>query len=152
MYIYISEAAGEHRSHRPTKTLQCSCVNVSPSVYLYIVLPLGAYKSQLGGTYGLLLLVYTVNDPCDFIYIYISINVPNVHVITSTTTELHAEHPFLSPATWVERGVDQSHGSVCWSIHQMEWQTLDEMPLDLRPVDITKIQGPDDHRRNWSNT
>ena len=71
IYIYISEAAGEHRSHRPTKTLQCSCVNVSPSVYLYIVLPLGAYKSQLGGTYGLLLLVYTVNDPCDFIYIYI---------------------------------------------------------------------------------
>ena len=49
IYIHISEAAGEHRSHRPTKTLQCSCVNVSPSVYLYIVLPLGAYKSQLGG-------------------------------------------------------------------------------------------------------
>jgi len=29
-----------------------------------------------------------------YIYIYISINVPNVHVITSTTTELHAEHLF----------------------------------------------------------
>ena len=28
------------------------------------------------------------------LYIYISINVPNVHVITSTTTELHAEHLF----------------------------------------------------------
>ena len=36
-----------------------------------IVPPLGAYKSQLGGTYILSLLVYTVNVHCDlYIYIY----------------------------------------------------------------------------------
>ena len=39
--------------------------------YIYIVPPLGAYKSQLGGTYILSLLVYTVNVSCDLIYIYI---------------------------------------------------------------------------------
>ena len=33
--------------------------------YISIVPPLGAYKSQLGGTYSLSLLVSTVNDPCD---------------------------------------------------------------------------------------
>ena len=38
--------------------------------YIYIVPPLGAYKSQLGGTYILSLLVYTVNVSCDLIYIY----------------------------------------------------------------------------------
>ena len=37
--------------------------------YIYIVPPLGAYKSQLGGTYILSLLVYTVNVSCDLIYI-----------------------------------------------------------------------------------
>ena len=152
MYIYISEAAGEHRSHRPTKTLQCSCVNVSPSVYLYIVLPLGAYKSQLGG-----LMVYC----CWFILSMTPVNI-YIYIYINQRSKRACDHkhynrtacraPFLSPATWVERGVDQSHGSVRWSIHQMKWQTLDEMPLDLRPVDITEIQGPDDHRRNWSNT
>ena len=40
-------------------------------IYIYIVPPLGAYKSQLGGTYTLSLLVYTVNVSCDLIYIYI---------------------------------------------------------------------------------
>ena len=39
--------------------------------YIYIVPPLGAYKSQLGGTYILSLLVYTVNVSCDLIYIHI---------------------------------------------------------------------------------
>ena len=40
--------------------------------YIYIVPPLGAYKSQLGGTYILSLLVYTFNVSCDpYIYIYI---------------------------------------------------------------------------------
>ena len=38
--------------------------------YIYIVPPLGAYKSQLGGTYILSLLVYTFNVSCDPIYIY----------------------------------------------------------------------------------
>ena len=42
-----------------------------PAIYIYIVPPLGAYKSQLGGTYILSLLVYTVNVSCDLIYIYI---------------------------------------------------------------------------------
>ena len=40
-------------------------------IYIYIVPPLGAYKSQLGGTYTLSLLVYTVNVSCDLIYIYV---------------------------------------------------------------------------------
>ena len=41
-------------------------------IYIYIVPPLGAYKSQLGGTYILSLLVYTFNVSCDpYIYIYI---------------------------------------------------------------------------------
>ena len=39
--------------------------------YIYIVPPLGAFKSQLGGTYSILLLFYTVIDSCDYIiYIY----------------------------------------------------------------------------------
>ena len=41
--------------------------------YIYIVPPLGAYKSQLGGTYILSLLFYTFNVSCDPIYIYIYI-------------------------------------------------------------------------------
>ena len=44
----------------------CTC-----NIYIYIVPPLGAYKSQLGGTYTLSLLVYTVNVSCDLIYIYV---------------------------------------------------------------------------------
>ena len=36
--------------------------------YIYIVPPLGAYKSQLGGTYILSLLFYTFNVSCDPIY------------------------------------------------------------------------------------
>ena len=46
----------------------CTC-----NIYIYIVPPLGAFKSQLGGTYILSLLFYTVNVYCDctFIYIYI---------------------------------------------------------------------------------
>ena len=47
---------------RPTVYLQY--------IYIYIVPPLGAYKSQLGGTYTLSLLVYTVNVSCDLIYMY----------------------------------------------------------------------------------
>ena len=40
--------------------------------YIYIVPPLGAFKSQLGGTYSILLLFCTVIDSCDYItYIYI---------------------------------------------------------------------------------
>ena len=61
-------AAGEHCSQRPTKTLQCSCVNV-PALYIiytYIVQPLGAYKTQLGGTYISSLLFYIVNVYCDY--------------------------------------------------------------------------------------
>ena len=61
-------AAGEHCSQRPTKTLQCSCVNV-PALYIiytYIVQPLGAYKTQLGGTYISSLLFYMVNVYCDY--------------------------------------------------------------------------------------
>ena len=43
-----------------------------PAIYIYIyrVPPLGAYKSQLGGTYILSLLVYTFIVSCDPIYIY----------------------------------------------------------------------------------
>ena len=41
----------------------------------YIVPPLGAFKSQLGGTYSIPLLFYIVIDPCDyFIYIYIHVS------------------------------------------------------------------------------
>ena len=43
--------------------------------YIYIVPPLGAYKSQLGGTYILLLLVYMVNVYCDYTSIYMIIYV-----------------------------------------------------------------------------
>ena len=44
------------------------------SIYIYIIPPLGAYKSQLGGTYISSLLFYTVNFYCDSsIYIYIFI-------------------------------------------------------------------------------
>ena len=38
-------------------------------VCVCIVPPLGASKSQLGGTYNLSLLLYTVNVFCDHIYI-----------------------------------------------------------------------------------
>ena len=38
--------------------------------YIYIFAPLGAYKSQLGGTYILSLLFYTVNVYCDYTSIY----------------------------------------------------------------------------------
>ena len=41
-----------------------------PALYIYIVPPLGAYKSQLGGTYILSLLFYTVNVYCDYTSIY----------------------------------------------------------------------------------
>ena len=40
-------------------------------IYICIVPPLGAFKSQLGGTYILPLLFYTVNLYCDCVYIYI---------------------------------------------------------------------------------
>ena len=47
------------------------------NIYIYVVPPLGAFKSQLGGTYILSLLFYTVNAYCDYtslsIYIYIYI-------------------------------------------------------------------------------
>ena len=36
-------------------------------IYIYIVPPLGAYKPQLGGTYILSLLFYTVNVYCDYV-------------------------------------------------------------------------------------
>ena len=36
---------------------------------VHIVLPLGAFKSQLGGTYGISLLFYIVIDSCVYIYI-----------------------------------------------------------------------------------
>ena len=39
-------------------------------IYIYIVPPLGANKSQLGGTYILSLLFYTVNVYCDYTSIY----------------------------------------------------------------------------------
>ena len=42
----------------------CTCI-------ISIVPPLGAYKSQLGATCNLSLLVYTFNVSCDPIYIYI---------------------------------------------------------------------------------
>jgi len=65
--------AGEQCSQRPTKTLQCSCVNV-PALYIYIhthiVPPLGAYKTQLGGTYILSLLFYMVDVYCDYTSLY----------------------------------------------------------------------------------
>ena len=40
------------------------------NVYISVP-PLGAYKSQLGGTYVLSLLFYMVNVYCDLYYIYI---------------------------------------------------------------------------------
>ena len=43
------------------------------NIYIYIVPLLGAFKSQLGGTYNISLLLYTVNVYCDHIYIYIYI-------------------------------------------------------------------------------
>ena len=39
---------------------------------IHLVLPLGAFKSQLEGTYSIPLLFYTVIDSCDYIYIYVS--------------------------------------------------------------------------------
>ena len=44
------------------------------TIYIYnivIVPPLGAFKSQLGGTYSLSLLFYTVNVYCDYIYAFL---------------------------------------------------------------------------------
>ena len=39
-------------------------------IYTYIVPPLGAYKTQLGGTYILSLLFYMVNVYCDYTSLY----------------------------------------------------------------------------------
>ena len=48
-------------------------------IYIYIVPPLGAFKSQLGGTYILSLLFYTVNVYCDYTSIYIYIFIVTFH-------------------------------------------------------------------------
>ena len=48
-------------------------------IYIFIVPPLGAFKSQLGGTYTLSLLFYIVNVSCDFKYINISIFIFHVN-------------------------------------------------------------------------
>ena len=42
--------------------------NVPALYYIYIVPPLGAFKTQLGGTYTLSLLVCTVNVYCDYTF------------------------------------------------------------------------------------
>ena len=48
-----------------TWPVSCTCILI-----YCIVPPLGAYKSQLGGTYNLSLLFYIFNVSCDPIYIY----------------------------------------------------------------------------------
>ena len=63
----LQGAAGEHCSQRPTKTLQCSCVNV-PALYIHILSRPWAH--MLGGTYILSLLVYMVNVYCDYTSLY----------------------------------------------------------------------------------
>ena len=47
---------------------------------VYIVPLLGAFKSQLGGTYNISLLLYTVNVYCDLLYIYIYIYICTHHI------------------------------------------------------------------------
>ena len=54
-------------THEPVPALY---IYVYIYVYIYIVPPLGAYKPQLGGTYILSLLFYTVNVYCDYTSIY----------------------------------------------------------------------------------
>ena len=62
-----------------TWPVSCTCY-----IMLYIVPPLGAFKSQLGGTDNILLLVYIVIDSCDYIKsIYIYIHVSSCFVLVS---------------------------------------------------------------------
>ena len=49
-----------------TWPVSCTCF-----IILYIVPPLGAFKSQLGGTYIIPMLFYIVIDSCDYIFIYV---------------------------------------------------------------------------------
>ena len=48
-------------------------------LYIYIVPPLGAFKSQLEGTYSISLLLYIVIDFCVYISIYIYIYILMFH-------------------------------------------------------------------------
>ena len=68
-----------------------------------------------------IILYYIIYIHYTYIYIYTYINQRSKRACDHKHYNRTAcRAPFLSPATWVERGVDQSHGSVCWSIHQMK--------------------------------
>ena len=98
----------------------CTC-NIYNIYNIYIVPPLGAFKSQLGGTYVLSLLFYTVNVYCDYTSIYIFIvtfHSSCLFIVDVFARRMHFTSEFamtvLSKCVWNVALPCFTHISVCW--------------------------------------
>ena len=77
-----NEAVGMTGKGNVAGFLYLQYLQINLYIYICIVPPLGAFKSQLGGTYSISLLFYTVNVFCEYIfitYIYIYFYLGSFH-------------------------------------------------------------------------